>query len=106
MGARGRGTSAGAILIVDDNAALADNLREILEDAGYQVELAASCAAARQRAGAFHVALRGDVSPWRVQSRYPGLSHTNQTCRRRTPEIRFTRTKWIRYIGMHKRLRY
>ena len=44
------------ILIVDDNRALAENLGEILEDAGYQVELAASCEAALGSA-AFTVAL-------------------------------------------------
>ncbi len=46
------------VLTVDDNADFADNLKEILEDAGYQVRAAASCAAARKAAGeGFDVAL-------------------------------------------------
>ncbi len=46
------------ILSVDDNAQFADNVREILEDAGYQVRTASSCAAARAAAGqGFDVAL-------------------------------------------------
>jgi len=44
------------ILIVDDNRALAENLSEILEDAGYLVQLAASCEAAL-RSEPFTVAL-------------------------------------------------
>src|SRR5262249_36833579 len=45
-------------LVVDDNAALVDNLREILADAGYTVLAASSCAnaLATARAG-FDVAL-------------------------------------------------
>ncbi len=39
-------SSPRTILCVDDNAALVDNLREILEDAGYRVVGAASCAEA------------------------------------------------------------
>jgi two-component system, NtrC family, sensor histidine kinase HydH len=39
-------TTRRTILCVDDNAALADNLAEILEDAGYAVRLAATCRAA------------------------------------------------------------
>jgi signal transduction histidine kinase len=35
-----------AVLVVDDNVALAENLREILEDAGYQVRCATTCAQA------------------------------------------------------------
>jgi two-component system, NtrC family, sensor histidine kinase HydH len=38
------------VLCVDDNAALGDNLREILADAGYRVQLASSCAEATARA--------------------------------------------------------
>lgn len=47
---RGAAVSApvGNVLVVDDNDALADNLRELLEDAGYSVEIADSCAAARR----------------------------------------------------------
>ncbi|BDG08029.1 sensor histidine kinase [Anaeromyxobacter paludicola] len=47
------------LLIVDDNGDLVDNLREILEDAGYHVTGAASCAAALDVAGTegFDVAL-------------------------------------------------
>jgi signal transduction histidine kinase len=46
------------VLCVDDNAALRDNLREILEDAGYEVREAASCAEAEARAAEeFAVAL-------------------------------------------------
>src|SRR5690349_2289559 len=44
------------ILCVDDNEALCDNLREILEDVGYHVEVAHSCAQALAR-GTFDVAL-------------------------------------------------
>jgi len=45
-------------LCVDDNAALCDNLREILDDAGYGVKVAGSCAAAMEAArGGFDVAL-------------------------------------------------
>lgn len=46
------------VLIVDDNRALAENLGEILEDEGYTVRLAATCAEARTVAErGFHVAL-------------------------------------------------
>ena len=46
------------VLVVDDNAALVDNLSEILSDAGYEVVGAASCAEARARgADPFSVAL-------------------------------------------------
>ncbi len=46
------------VLIVDDNAAFLDNLRELLGDAGYEVSTAGSCQAARKQAGAgFDVAL-------------------------------------------------
>lgn len=45
------------ILIVDDNRALSDNLSEILEDAGYAVRLAATCAEALADASGFCVAL-------------------------------------------------
>ncbi|HEX9105137.1 MAG TPA: response regulator, partial [Polyangia bacterium] len=48
----------GVILLVDDNAALVDNLTEILEDGGYTVRCAGSCAAALDEAEAgFDVAL-------------------------------------------------
>jgi two-component system sensor histidine kinase HydH len=46
------------VLVVDDNAAFLDNLKELLGDAGYEVELAASCRAAREHARqGFDVAL-------------------------------------------------
>ncbi|MBK7859895.1 MAG: response regulator [Archangiaceae bacterium] len=46
------------VLVVDDNAAFAENLDEILADAGYQVTVAPSCAAARSAAGrGFDIAL-------------------------------------------------
>jgi signal transduction histidine kinase len=46
------------VLVVDDNAALVDNLVEILDDAGYATTRAASCAEARAAAPAgFEVAL-------------------------------------------------
>lgn len=46
------------ILCVDDNAALVDNLSEILEDASFAVRRAASCAEALAQAGlGFDVAL-------------------------------------------------
>jgi two-component system, NtrC family, sensor histidine kinase HydH len=46
------------VMIVDDNAALVDNLREILEDAGYAVHGYGTCAAALQGAReGFDVAL-------------------------------------------------
>jgi signal transduction histidine kinase len=46
------------LLVVDDNAALVDNLREILEDQGYEVRAAATAAEAWERAAAgFDVAL-------------------------------------------------
>ena len=48
----------GVILLVDDNAALVDNLAEILEDAGYGTRRAHGCVAARAQAAAgFDVAL-------------------------------------------------
>jgi signal transduction histidine kinase len=51
-------TRARTILCVDDNRALAENLREILEDAGYAVRTAASCAEALEQARpGFDVAL-------------------------------------------------
>ena len=50
--------SRAVILLVDDNAALVDNLAEVLGDVGYAVKQAGSCAAARtQAAGGFDVAL-------------------------------------------------
>ena len=49
--------SARTLLIVDDNRALAENLSEILEDAGYRVRLAGSCAEALADEGEFCVAL-------------------------------------------------
>jgi two-component system, NtrC family, sensor histidine kinase HydH len=50
--------SQGRILLVDDNVDLVDNLGEILEDEGYKVLRAASCATARARAAeGFDVAL-------------------------------------------------
>ncbi|MBS2023778.1 MAG: response regulator [Deltaproteobacteria bacterium] len=50
--------STARVLVVDDNAALADNLREILEDAGYEVRVAGSAAAAQEVArDGFEVAL-------------------------------------------------
>ena len=46
------------VLVVDDNADFLDNLRELLDDAGYQVSGATSCQEARERApGGFDVAL-------------------------------------------------
>jgi signal transduction histidine kinase len=45
------------LLIVDDNRALAENLGEILEEAGYRVRLCASCAEALVYEGGFCVAL-------------------------------------------------
>lgn len=49
---------AGRILLVDDNHDLVDNLREILEDSGYLVDSAGTCAEAREKIGAgFDVAL-------------------------------------------------
>jgi signal transduction histidine kinase len=46
------------ILLVDDNRPLVENLTEILEEAGYQVQSAGSCAGALQRAAdGFDVAL-------------------------------------------------
>jgi signal transduction histidine kinase len=48
----------GVILLVDDNAALVDNLAEILEDSGHATLRAGSCAAARTEAArGFDVAL-------------------------------------------------
>ena len=53
-----RGESAARVLVVDDNVQLVENLREILEDAGYVVDTAGSCAEAMQRAkDAFDVSL-------------------------------------------------
>jgi signal transduction histidine kinase len=49
--------SARSLLIVDDNSALADNLREVLEDAGYKVRLATTCAEAEERADGISLAL-------------------------------------------------
>jgi signal transduction histidine kinase len=50
--------AAGSILLVEDNADLADNLSEILESAGYVVRNAGRCADARAAAGnGFDVAL-------------------------------------------------
>jgi two-component system, NtrC family, sensor histidine kinase HydH len=50
--------SQGRILLVDDNVDLVDNLGEILEDEGYKVLRATSCATARARAAdGFDVAL-------------------------------------------------
>ena len=46
------------VLVVDDNAAFLDNLQELLSDAGYEVVVATSCQAARERAKeGFDVAL-------------------------------------------------
>jgi two-component system sensor histidine kinase HydH len=46
------------VLVVDDNVAFLDNLQEMLGDAGYEVSIAESCRAARERAKAgFDVAL-------------------------------------------------
>ncbi len=46
------------VLVVDDNAALADNLQDILEDAGFAVRAAGSCAEAHAAArSGFDVAL-------------------------------------------------
>lgn len=50
-------TSRRTLLIVDDNRALAENLGEILEDAGYAVRHATSCAEALAGASLFCVAL-------------------------------------------------
>jgi signal transduction histidine kinase len=48
----------GTILLVDDNAALVDNLAEVLGDVGYAVKRAGSCAEARREARTgFDVAL-------------------------------------------------
>ncbi|HEX4458847.1 MAG TPA: ATP-binding protein [Polyangia bacterium] len=50
--------SSGTVLVIDDNAALVDNLIEILEDAGYETRHADTCAAARDAShAAFDVAL-------------------------------------------------
>jgi two-component system sensor histidine kinase HydH len=47
-----------AVLVVDDNAALADNLLEILQDAGYAARTSSSCASARlELAGEVDLAL-------------------------------------------------
>lgn len=46
-----------SLLIVDDNRALADNLSEILDEAGYDVRIAASCAEALAPGLGFCVAL-------------------------------------------------
>jgi len=46
------------VLVVDDNAAFLDNLQELLSDAGYEVGIADSCQAARERSKqGFDVAL-------------------------------------------------
>ena len=46
------------VLVVDDNAALAENLKDILEDAGFAVRAAGSCAEAHSLArSGFDVAL-------------------------------------------------
>ena len=46
------------VLVVEDNAAFLDNLRELLDDAGYRVSVAMSCREAHERAeGGFDVAL-------------------------------------------------
>ncbi len=46
------------VLVVDDNAAFLDNLQELLGDEGYEVGIADSCRAARERAkSGFDVAL-------------------------------------------------
>ncbi|HYH96946.1 sensor histidine kinase [Hyalangium sp.] len=46
------------VLVVDDNVAFLDNLQELLSDAGYDVSIAATCQAARERAkGGFDLAL-------------------------------------------------
>ena len=51
-------TQSPRVLVVDDNAAFLDNLQELLGDAGYTVQGAASCREARERAEAgFDVAL-------------------------------------------------
>lgn len=52
-------SGAPKVLLVDDNEALLDNLGEILGDAGYQVQMAKTCATARQvpSGGGFDVAL-------------------------------------------------
>jgi signal transduction histidine kinase len=57
MRSAGGSPVARTVLIVDDNRALAENLAEILEDAGYSVQCAASCAEARQLDPFFTVAL-------------------------------------------------
>lgn len=55
---RGEAGATARILVVDDNPQLVDNVREILEDAGYAVESAAQCAEALSRAkDGFDVAL-------------------------------------------------
>jgi len=48
-----------SVLVIDDNAALADNLAEVLGQAGYRVRCAATCAGALEeaRTGGFDVAL-------------------------------------------------
>jgi signal transduction histidine kinase len=54
----GPGPARPRVLLVDDNAGLAENLTEVLEEAGYAVRGAASCAAAEAVAqGGFDVAL-------------------------------------------------
>jgi signal transduction histidine kinase len=50
--------SAPRILVIDDNASFVDNLKEILEDAGYPVVVAMSCAAGLTAGkGGFDIAL-------------------------------------------------
>jgi two-component system sensor histidine kinase HydH len=57
-GKRSQADSGARILVVDDNAQLVENLREILEDTGYVVNAAGGCAEALGRAkDGFDVAL-------------------------------------------------
>lgn len=59
---------AGTILVVDDNAALAENLAEILADVGYQAAWAESAEAALEAIG------RGGVAALITDYRLPGLN--------------------------------
>ncbi len=59
---------AGTILVVDDNAALAENLAEILGDVGYRAAVADSAEAALDTIG------RGDVAALITDYRLPGLN--------------------------------
>jgi DNA-binding NtrC family response regulator len=61
-------TLAGKILIVDDHVDLADNLAEILENAGYQTVVADSAEAALDRLE------RNDVAALITDYRLPGLN--------------------------------